>query len=176
MPRLNDTQSILLAHAAQNDTASVYPLPPAFADGADRARRAIAALLRHGFVEEREAVDAKAVHRTDGDLRYGMFATAAGLAAIGIAEGGEGGAVAASEATVVPAPATATPRATKAGAVLALLSQPAGATLGELISLTGWLPHTTRAALTGLRKKGHAIVRGTRDGTTCYRIDAGAAA
>ncbi|MBD8680111.1 DUF3489 domain-containing protein, partial [Sphingomonas sp. CFBP 13720] len=146
MPRLNDTQSILLAHAAQNDTASVYPLPLAFADGADRARRAIATLLRHGFVEEREAVDAKAVHRTDGDLRYGMFATAAGLAAIGIGEAGEGGAVAVPEAAV-PAPAAATPRATKAGAVLALLSQPAGATLGELISLTGWLPHTTRAAL-----------------------------
>ncbi len=170
MPRLNDTQSILLAHAAQNDTASLYPLPLALADGADRARRAIAALLRHGFVEERETVDAAAVHRNDGDLRYGMFATAAGLAAIGIVEGGEGGAVAA----VTPdAPAAPTPRTTKTGAVLALLSQPAGATLGELISLTGWLPHTTRAALTGLRKKGHAIVRGTRDGTTCYRIDAG---
>ncbi|MBD8680083.1 DUF3489 domain-containing protein, partial [Sphingomonas sp. CFBP 13720] len=149
MPRLNDTQSILLAHAAQNDTASLYPLPLAFSDGADRVRRAIATLLRHGLVEERETVDAKAVHRTDHDLRYGMFATAAGLAAIGIGEVGEGSAVAAPEPAVaaVPTPATATPRPTKAGAVLALLSQPAGATLGELISLTGWLPHTTRAAL-----------------------------
>jgi DNA-binding MarR family transcriptional regulator len=38
-----------------------------------------------------------------------------------------------------------------------LLQREEGATLGELIDATGWLPHTTRAALTGLRKKGHAI-------------------
>jgi hypothetical protein len=36
--------------------------------------------------------------------------------------------------------------------VIALLQQEQGATLAELIATTGWLPHTTRAALTGLRK------------------------
>ena len=30
-----------------------------------------------------------------------------------------------------------------------------GATLDDLVEATGWLPHTTRAALTGLRKKGY---------------------
>ena len=30
-------------------------------------------------------------------------------------------------------------------------------TLAELIAATGWLPHTTRAALTGLRKRGYAV-------------------
>jgi hypothetical protein len=40
----------------------------------------------------------------------------------------------------------------------------------ELIEATGWLPHTTRAALTGLRKKGHAIARGKRDDATCYTL------
>jgi Protein of unknown function (DUF3489) len=28
-----------------------------------------------------------------------------------------------------------------------------------LIAVTGWLPHTTRAALTGLRKRGYEIAR-----------------
>ena len=28
---------------------------------------------------------------------------------------------------------------------------------GELVAATGWLPHTTRAALTGLRKRGYAV-------------------
>lgn len=40
----------------------------------------------------------------------------------------------------------------KIDGVIALLSREQGATLAELIEATGWLPHTTRAALTGLRK------------------------
>jgi len=41
--------------------------------------------------------------------------------------------------------------------VIALLERPGGATLAELVAATGWLPHTTRAALTGLRKRGYAV-------------------
>jgi hypothetical protein len=63
-------------------------------------------------------------------------------------------------------------RATKASIVLDLLRRDQGATLAELIAATGWLPHTTRAALTGLRKKGHVLDKSTRDGVTCYRIEA----
>lgn len=58
----------------------------------------------------------------------------------------------------------------KIGAVADLLRRKDGATLAELVAATGWQPHTTRAALTGLRKKGHAIERGTRDGATSYSI------
>ena len=38
-------------------------------------------------------------------------------------------------------------------------------TLAELVSNTGWLPHTARAALTGLRKRGYTIRihRGDKD-------------
>jgi len=38
-----------------------------------------------------------------------------------------------------------------------LLQRDCGATLDELVASTGWLPHTTRAALTGLRKRGFTI-------------------
>ena len=70
-----------------------------------------------------------------------------------------------------PQPDTnAMPRVTKSSMVLALLQREQGATLAELIEATGWLPHTTRAALTGLRKKGHAIERGSRDGVTFYHL------
>ena len=40
-----------------------------------------------------------------------------------------------------------------------LLRRSDGATIPNLIEATGWLPHTTRAALTGLRKRGYAVVR-----------------
>ncbi|MCB2046698.1 MAG: DUF3489 domain-containing protein [Novosphingobium sp.] len=56
--------------------------------------------------------------------------------------------------------------------VVALLERQQGATLDEMVEATGWLPHTTRAALTGLRKKGRTIVRTKRGDVTCYRTDA----
>ena len=77
------------------------------------------------------------------------------------------------EGVETPATAnTASPaaRQNKTTAVIALLTRPDGATLAELIAATGWLPHTTRAALTGLRKRGHDIERFKRDDATCYRI------
>lgn len=54
--------------------------------------------------------------------------------------------------------------------VLTLLHRDEGATLAEITGFTGWLPHTARAALTGLRKKGHAITKDKRNEETCYRI------
>lgn len=54
--------------------------------------------------------------------------------------------------------------------VIGLLLRNDGASLDELITATGWLPHTTRAALTGLRKKGHGIERFPSEGITRWRI------
>ena len=54
--------------------------------------------------------------------------------------------------------------------VLALLRRSDGASLDELVVATGWLPHTTRAALTGLRKKGHAIARVGETGASRYHL------
>src|SRR5215207_9920596 len=66
---------------------------------------------------------------------------------------------------------------TKQGRVVTLLGRDSGASLSELIAATGWLPHTTRAALTGLRHKGFVLDRGKRaDGTTVYRISSAPAA
>lgn len=64
----------------------------------------------------------------------------------------------------------AEPRQTKSALVLSLLQRDEGATLAELVDATGWQPHTTRAALTELRKKGHVIEKTKRDDATCYRI------
>jgi len=52
-----------------------------------------------------------------------------------------------------------------------MLSANGGATLDALIKATGWLPHTTRAALTGLRKRGYSIERSRKPGeVSLYRI------
>ncbi len=62
-------------------------------------------------------------------------------------------------------------RGTKQAQFIALLERNTGATLDELVAATGWLPHTTRAALTGLRHRGFVLDKSKRqDGTTVYRI------
>ena len=51
----------------------------------------------------------------------------------------------------------------------ALIVRDEGATLDQMIAATGWLPHTTRAALTGLKKKGYVINSDKIDGVRTYR-------
>lgn len=58
----------------------------------------------------------------------------------------------------------------KTGKVIALLRRENGATLEELVALTGWQPHTARAALTGL-KKGYSVASEKTDGVRRYRVD-----
>ena len=62
----------------------------------------------------------------------------------------------------------------KVSMVLDLLRRPIGADLDELVTLTGWLPHTIRAALTGLRKKGHSVISEKVEGVRRYRVEAAA--
>ena len=59
----------------------------------------------------------------------------------------------------------------KTDRVLELLSREGGASIVDLTSATHWLPHSTRAAITGLRKRGHTIeVERKEDGPTVYRL------
>jgi hypothetical protein len=66
----------------------------------------------------------------------------------------------------------ATPRdGSKLALVIELLRRANGATIPNLTEATEWLPHTTRAALTGLRKRGYAVIRERIGaGDTVYRI------
>ena len=45
----------------------------------------------------------------------------------------------------------------KLGVLLEAVARPEGATLGDLTAASGWLPHTTRAALTRLRQRGYDV-------------------
>lgn len=68
-------------------------------------------------------------------------------------------------------------RPTKQMLVVSLLARGGGASLHELMEATGWLPHTTRAALSRLRSSGQILVKSKReDGRTSYRIETDVAA
>jgi hypothetical protein len=106
-------QSILLSHAAQQRDLSSYPLPNSHARSGARITKAIAQSLNSAYIEERETSAAEQVSRTEGDLRFGMFVTAAGLAAIGIEPDGGVGMPASEEQLLKPATPSDQPRPTK---------------------------------------------------------------
>jgi hypothetical protein len=58
---------------------------------------------------------------------------------------------------------------TKIEKILKHLGRPNGASITQLQKMCSWQPHSIRAALTGLRKKGHNIERVRDDkGVTRY--------
>lgn len=59
----------------------------------------------------------------------------------------------------------------KSATVRKMLRRTSGATLAEITTVTTWQPHSARAFLSGIRKKGEPLQRDTRrDGTTCYKL------
>ena len=60
----------------------------------------------------------------------------------------------------------------KTDKLIALLNRDGGAALADITGATGWLPHSARAMLTGLRKKGFTLDKTKVDGTTRYAITA----
>lgn len=76
----------------------------------------------------------------------------------------------AKKATTAPASAAPTVKpATKKDQLIALLVRDEGASIEQMTKATGWLPHTVRAAMTGLRKRGYAIDSDKMDGVRTYR-------
>lgn len=171
---MSDVQLLLLSSAINRTDGSL--LPPPVSVGTElneRCRKAIAGLLRRRFVEEQSTDDLTAIWREDGEAKFGAFITAAGRAIVAAPEhGGNALCTIGSMQEMVSSstPASTTPPSSKIALVTEMLKRTEGANLDELVSATGWLPHSTRAALTGLRKKGHSITLDKSGERTCYRL------
>ncbi len=155
--KLTDSHLVLLSAAAQHD-ARLMPRPDRLTGKATRSL--VIRLIRAGLVEEVPVRHDQPHWNADDDARpVGLRITDAGLAAIGLDAADEAGAPASIEDTG-SRPARAPRAGSKQAVVLDLLTREEGATLDDLMAATGWLPHTTRAALTGFRKKAYAVARG----------------
>jgi hypothetical protein len=178
MMKLTDSQLILLSKAAERDDgAAVIP------DGMKKAAatKVGSSLVARKLMREIRAKPAMPIWREDEEGRsVSLIITRAGRDAIGVAvKGGEAELTPAATTGKDPKPAdperpvpSGSPRAgSKQALVVTMLSKDKGVTLDDLIEATGWLPHTTRAALTGLRKRGFPVER-TRHETkgSLYRI------
>ncbi|MEM6423192.1 MAG: DUF3489 domain-containing protein, partial [Pseudomonadota bacterium] len=65
------------------------------------------------------------------------------------------------------------PRRSKLDQIVEHLARPEGASLADLVALTGWQPHSVRGALAGsLKKKGVAVIAEKIDGERRYRLGA----
>ena len=197
--KLTDTQLVLLGAAAQRKDRCLVA-PPTL-KGAT-ARKVASKLISLGFVKEVKAKASDPIWRRDEEsgASYALKLTAAGAKAIAVDDaaepedaGEESDALANRDQAAIlseldakdarPAeamePGPARPSAPRGGSklarVIALLERDHGATIEELIAATGWLAHTTRAALTGLRKRGYAVAIDRSDDRrgSFYRIPAG---
>jgi hypothetical protein len=195
--KFNDTQLVLLSGASQRDDRCLAP--PA-GPKRSQAQRAVAKLLEAGIVKEIRAKAGAPIWRRDEQTghTYALKLTAAGLKTIAVDETppSQGEAEWRTDHLMVsvdpkpecnsdPAAAIDRPnssvasslkfprRGTKIARVIKLLQGNDGVTLAELVANTGWLSHTARAALTGLRKRGYAVVidRADKARGSVYRIE-----
>lgn len=167
--KLNITQSRILAAAAARSDGQVFPLP---SGGSAKGRdNAIQPLLEAAFVVSVSVPHGDQVWRIEGKRKLGLIITQSGRDIIAAEQDGVN--VGALPETAASEVAADTPAGSKIGQVLALLCREQGAGLEEIGRITGWLPHSVRAALTGLRKKGHLIERQQRGPVTVYTLMGG---
>jgi hypothetical protein len=179
--KLTDAQVLMMSAAAQRQDRCLSA--PTTIKGAALSKAGVK-LVKLGLAREIGAKAGAPIWRRDqAGQGYALKLTAAGLKAIAYDEGSQD-TIEPSEAPQREAQNVASPdegghsaRVTipRDGSKLALviehLQRADGATLVDLSQATGWLPHTTRAALTGLRKRGYGVKRDRiGSGDSVYRI------
>jgi Protein of unknown function (DUF3489) len=178
--KLSDTQLAMMQAASYRDDRCVA-LSPRLRGGA--AQKVAAKLIAAGLAREIKAREGMPAWRRDADQAFALKLTAAGLRLVASdgdgAAGGKDERADSSEAVdeqpktaetgVEPKPSRdSAPRdRSKLAEVVAMLQRDEGVPMAA----TGWLPHTARAAMTGLRKRGYSVIRERVEaGGSAYRI------
>ena len=168
--KLTLTETTILDAALARRNGHVLPLT----DGADvntpKVAKLLKSMLAAGLLEERRTTVAKNAWHTDTDgQHYLLRLTELGrTTAAGVSQTAEPAGSGTAEPGAAPAIAEARPPAGKLGQVLSAVQSSSGASIGDLIALTGWQPHTVRASLTRLRQTGVPIQLTGDDGQKRY--------
>jgi len=175
MPKLTDTQAIILAAAARRDHRTVLPLPDELSLNRGSASTVLRSLLKRGLVAERPARHDEEHWRADEEGgRIALTVTDAGLEAIGV-DPEEGSPPETGRTNGEPAAPAAVRPGTKQALLIELLQRDGGATIDEIAAATGWQAHSVRGAISGTlkRKLGLAVSSETVEGRgRVYRIAA----
>src|SRR5829696_8840581 len=152
--KLNDTQLVILSSASQREDGFAV-LPEGVRAASVKA--AVIKLTKLGFLKQVRVKRDQPHWLTDEQgRRIGLKITNAGSAAIGVGDDDKG------EEEPAPEPKRRSKKAAEPGGaqretgaprggskraqIIALMQGMAGATLNDMVEVTGWLPHTTRAA------------------------------
>jgi Protein of unknown function (DUF3489) len=179
--KLTGAQLVMMSGAAQRKDRCLSA--PSTVRGAALGKVS-AKLAKLGLAREIEAKPGAPIwRRDDAGQGYALKLTAAGLKAIAVDEGPqdtiepnetlqtEAKNVAGRDEGGHPVRVSVPRDGSKLALVIEHLQRADGATVIDLTQATGWLPHTTRAALTGLRKRGYAVIRERIGaGDSVYRI------
>ncbi len=201
-PRLTDLQLVLLSGATQRPDGMLLPPPESIRAKGKTLERSLTKMLDLGLIEEYPARAPDQAWRSDtGGRRIALRITVVGRGALGLdddpaeVEDTASPEFTPNNDTEVPVATGEIPKAkdgveagpttqappvspsvrpgTKQARLVDQLSRPGGASIADLGALLGWQPHTVRAALTGLRKKGY-VITSAKDatGVSVYRVTA----
>ena len=169
MPKLTDTQLVILSAASQRKDGTLFPLPKSLKLNKGALTSVLNSLLKHGLIGERPAARDEEHWRAEGDQRLALVITGSGLKAVGaepIERPAPEPAPAKSEAKTAKTKADSTKpskqpkveravaaKGTKQALLIDLLKRKTGATLAEVVEATGWQAHSVRGAISGTLKK-----------------------
>jgi hypothetical protein len=199
MPKLTDTQLVILSTASQRGDGAVLPLPKSVKLQGSAVNRVLKSLLKNALLDEQPAGrDGTAWRESKDGQRLTLVITDAGRAAIGVAADeqsqrpptsiaprgskrsagrrkakGSKGATAPKSKAKKTASSSALRQGTKQALLVDLLRRKDGATIAEAVKATGWQPHSVRGAISGTLKKklGLAVVSDkVEDRGRVYRI------
>jgi hypothetical protein len=193
MPKLTDTQLVILAAAAKRDDRALLPLPKKLKLAETDQAKVLKELVKRRLAAEEIAGAGSPVWRQEDDQRFMLTLTPAGLRTIGAEPSGE-----ADEGPRSPARRPRKPKrsarsvapsrgkqsgsggagkgirpGTKQGKLIELLRRPGGASLSEMQKATGWQAHSVRGVMSGTLKKKLGLVilaEKAESGERRYRI------
>ncbi len=174
MPKLTDTNLVILSAGAKRKDGAVLPPPKSLKTKGGALNGTLKSLLKKGLIQEQPAKGTAPTWREAEDgSRLSLAITEAGLQAIGVSNGRDPkargrkdealreagrkpGAVKAAGKTrrskAKASPPLARP-GSKQALLIDLLSRSKGATIAEAQQATGWQPHSVRGAISGNLKK-----------------------
>ena len=172
MPKLTDSQLVILSAAAEREGGAVLPLPKLLKTKGAAVTKTLDNLRKKGLLEEKPAApETESWRESDDGRRMMLVITDAGLQAIDSGADGEADTKSASKKPQpkkrrgrgekkpsAPKPKGKTSLAavrqgTKQALLIDLLKRKTGATIADLVKATGWQPHSVRGAISGALKK-----------------------
>ncbi len=192
MPKLTDTQLVILSAGAQREDGAALPVPKSLKIKGGAVTKTLEGLRRKGLLEEKlTSREAAAWREGKNGRRMMLVITEAGLRAIDGEPAGESSKQPtpskarakkprgrAERKTVAAKPKgeksrTAVRQGTKQALLIDLLKRKNGATIEQMTAKTSWQAHSVRGAISGALKKklGLAVSSETVDGRgRVYRI------